>query len=136
MRNVAYQLQARMLALRDENTNILEVTQQEERGNWIASNTSYSSWMSQANESHNHQPLVIEHLRGQVASLKGVEHNSYAEVSYRDTELHAESQAYQIELSAEKMKSSHLHFGAKILKDAKMEEQKTSTIMAVEDILG
>ena len=35
--------------------------------------------------------------RGQVASLKGFEHNAYTELGYCDSEVHAESQAYPME---------------------------------------
>lgn len=69
--------------------------------------------MSHANASHNHEQMVIDHLRARVATLKGAEHNAHAEISYRDAETHAE---YQMEISAEKTKVSRLQFEAKILK--------------------
>lgn len=57
--------------------------------------------MSQANKSHNHGPLVVDHLRVPVAP----------EISYQDAEIHAEPQGYQMQISA---KVSHLLLEAKI----------------------
>ena len=52
-----------------------------------------------------------------MGSLHGFEHNACAELSYRDREIHAKPQAYQMEIAASQVKSSHLHPEAKILKE-------------------
>ena len=65
--------------------------------------------MPQANESQNHEQLFVEHIRGQAASLKVIERNAYTAFSYRDTELHAELQVYQMELAAEKVEKFTVH---------------------------
>lgn len=75
--------------------------------------------MSHANAGHNHEQLVIDHLRAQVASLKGVEHNVYAEISYRDSEIRAESQGYQLGVVGRKDKEiTPPYYEAKILREA------------------
>lgn len=72
MRNVADQLQARMLALQDENTNIPEVTPRERERERLLNCEHYQLQLmdevSQANGSCNHEQLVVEHLKGQRTS--------------------------------------------------------------------
>ena len=94
--NVANELQTRMLMLQDENSNMLEVAQRERQKQW----SSEVHQMQLADEvaettGHQHQEKrMVEHLRGQLATIKGSEMNMVAEMGHYDLEHKTEIQEY------------------------------------------
>ena len=81
MRLVADQLQRRMFALQDENMNMWKIAeleqeelQSEQQQQQQQQQLLLLDEMSQASASHNHEKLVIDHLRAHVAALRANEH--------------------------------------------------------------
>ena len=86
--NVASELQTRMLMLQDENSDMLEVAQREREKQW-SSEVHQMQLADEVAETTGHQyqgKRMVDHLRGQLAIIKGLEMNMIAEMGHNDLE--------------------------------------------------
>ena len=93
---VANDLQMRMLELQDENRNMLEEAQREREKQW-SNEVRQMQLTDEITESTGHQyqeQRMVEHLRGQLAVVKGSELSTVAEMNARDFEQKTEVYGY------------------------------------------
>ena len=119
---IADQIQARMIALQNENVNMHEVIQHQREEQWNSEvrerRLQHSVHSSQ--DRSNQEAMVIDHLRGQLAMARGAELNARAEIEEMEVGMRMEIFVCQTEVSAKEMaemKASHHEYEANVAKE-------------------
>lgn len=109
-----------MLALQDEHVNMFEATQeQRERQLSIeAHHQQLQEEVSSSSSYHQHEQMILNHLRGKVAFLRGTQLQAAAELQEMEARNNAEAQVYQMEIADYRMKQTHSEYETKIAKEA------------------
>ena len=93
--------------LQDENSNMLKVAQREREKQW-SSEVHQMQLADEVAETTGHQYLeirMVDHLRGQLASLKGSEMSMIAEMGHHDLEQDTEIQGLKLEIREKEMRT-------------------------------
>ena len=120
MMSVADELRTKMLMLQDENSNMLGVAQREREKQWSAE-VRHLILTNEAAEHIDHQyqeKRMIEHLRGQLALVKGSEMNAIAEMGNHDLEQKTEIQAYKLKVNEREMRAKQFQYEARVMAEA------------------
>ena len=77
---------------------------------------------------HQHQEeRMVEHLRGQLAAIKGSETNMIAEMGHRDLEHKTEIHGYKLEINEKEMRAKHFHYEARVMSEATKTIEEAAT---------
>ena len=60
---------------------------------------------------------MVEHLRGQLAIIKGLELSAAAEMNARDFEQKTEIHGYQLEITEKEMRATQIQYEARVILD-------------------
>lgn len=122
-------MQSRMLALQDEYVNMMDVIQRQrdEHMNVEIHQLQLQSKIASTSGQQNQGSMIVEHLRGQLAMIKGSELNTFAESESKEVALRMENTYMQSEFAFERMKANQAAFEIKVMKEA-MEKRESSTV--------
>ena len=74
---------------------------------------------AESNDHHYQDKRMIEHLRGQLALVKGSEMNMVAEMGNHDLEQKTESQTYKLEVSEREMRAQQFQYEARMMAETR-----------------
>lgn len=109
--------------LQDANSNMLEVAQVEEREREKQWRTEMrfmvlTNEAAENTDQQYHEKRMVEHLRGQLALVKGSEMNMMAGMGNNDLEQKTEIQAYKLEINEKELRAHHLQYEARVMEEA------------------
>lgn len=112
----------RRLELQDETGNMLEVAQRE-RERQSSSEMQQRQLVDEVMETsgqQNQEQGMVEHLRGQVALIKGseLELSASAEMNARDVDQKSEIHGYQLKITEKELRAKQFQYEARVTSEA------------------